>query len=223
MPSLWSDEGEIRPGAPREKVREAELWRDATIATPVPLGLAALSTATFIWGIVMAFRMAVIAAVPVIFVIGGITLWTMALFALRKGSTFTATFFGIVGSFNISWAVYAVYAAMFLPAGQAVTIAPMLALLQFLTAFVLAYLWLSSFQVNTALMLTILTLFISYVLVGIGLMTGGVLLAVGGWFAVASAIIGYYTSFAIIFNSVAHKAQVPLGTKEYAEEAHEHA
>jgi succinate-acetate transporter protein len=220
--NIWTEEGEVRTDVPVEKIREAEMWRDATMASPLPLGLAALGTATFLYGVGMAFGVPAIAWVPALFVIGGITLWTMALFALRKGSAFTATFFGIVGSFNVTWALYNTYAAVFVPAGVGITLAPVLALLLFLTAFILIYLWFCSFQRSAALALVLLTLPVSYVLVGIGILTAGVILKVGGWFAIASAIIAYYTSFAIVWNSVAHREQVPMGTR-LREEVHAHA
>jgi hypothetical protein len=205
------DEGEVRTAVPVEKIHEAQLWREATMASPLPLGLAGFAIAAFTSGLALALGVPILGTLPILVVFGGITLWTMALFALRKGSTFAATFFGIVGSFNIVWAIYTLYAARFALPGQVAALAPGLGVYVFLVAFVIAYLMLCAFQVSRALSGVLLTLFVSYLALGLGMVTAAPgWLTVAGWLAVISAIIAFYASFAIIFNSVAHKEHLPL-------------
>lgn len=216
---IWTEEGEVRTEVPVEKIREAEMWREATIASPTPLGLAALAVATFMFGVGAAFQTALLMWIPVLFIFG-ITLWTMSLFALRKGSTFVSTLFGIVGSLYVAYSAYIFYGPTFIAAGQAT--APVIAVLLFVVGFILAYLWFCSIQHSAAMMLTILALGISYVLVGIGLLGHPAALVVGGWFGIASAFLAAYTSFAMVWNSVARREQVPMGAR-IREEVRAHA
>jgi succinate-acetate transporter protein len=227
MRRIWTEEGEVHTDVALEKVHEAELWREATMATPMPLGLASMAIAIFVWGLGMAFTIPAIAWVPVLSVFGGLIPLVMALFALRKGRAFAATFLGIVGGFFLTWGAYILYGSMFVAAAAArgaPGVAPalisgltgVLSILLFVTAFILVYLCFCAIQHSIALMLVLLTLPISFVLVGIGLLTAGVILQVGGWVAIASALLAAYTSFAIAWNSVTHKESVPIGLR-YAE------
>lgn len=217
--NVWMDEGEVHTDRPIEKLRDAELWRDATIATPVPLGLAAFATAALFSGFSMALGFPVAAVLPVAFIFGGLTLWTMALFALRKGSTFAATFFGTIGSFNLIWPLYYIWPALMGPPAQSGTTA---AILFFVFALIVAYLMLCAFRVSLSLALVLLTLFLSYLAAGLGFLSGetSTWLPISGWIEVVSAALAYYTSFATIWNSVTHKEQFPLG-RVVREEAYE--
>jgi succinate-acetate transporter protein len=226
MRRIWTEEGEVHTDVAIEKVHEAELWREATMATPLPLGLASMAVAIFVFGLGMAFGIPAIAWIPILSVFGGLIPLVMALFALRKGRSFAATFLGIVGGFFLSWCTYILYGSMFVAAAvaraPAITpalisgLAGVLAVLLFVTAFILIYLCFCAIQHSIALMLVLLTLPVSFVLIGLGLLTGGVVLNVGGWVAIASALLAAYTSFAIAWNTVTHKDTVPLGLR-YAE------
>ena len=59
-----------------------------------------------------------------------------------------------------------------------------------------AVLFLGALRTNAALLLTLLLLFIAYLFLTIGELAGAnaVLLAIGGWFGVAYAIVGWYTA-----------------------------
>lgn len=211
MRNMWMDEGEVRTTVPVEKIHEAELWREATIASPLPLALAAFAVATFAAGLAAATGAPLLGVIPIVVMFGGITLWVMALFFLRKGSTLASTFAGIVGSYNIVWPIYYVYATTFAPAGMLANIATGMAVFLFLTAFIVFYLFLCAMRANVAFSLVILTLFLSLLATGLGLLAASpALVAIGGWMSVISAIIAFYTSFAIIWNSAAHKEQLPL-------------
>lgn len=216
---VWMDEGEVHTDRPIERLRDAQLWREATIATPIPLGLAAFGASALVSGLGMALGLPVMSILPVAFVFGGLTLWTMALFALRKGSTFAATFFGTIGSFNLLWPAYYAWPALMGPEAQAGQVG---GIIFFTFALILAYLMLCAFRVSLTMALILLTLLLSFVAAGLGLLTGDTAtwLPVSGWLGVASAAIAFYASFATVWNTVVHKAQLPLGTV-VREEAYE--
>ncbi|MFH0809243.1 MAG: acetate uptake transporter [Pseudomonadota bacterium] len=227
MRNIWSDEGDVRADVPLEKIHEAEMWRSATVASPVPLGLIGFATATFILGFVMAAGGAVVAAVPVLLLFGGLTQWVMSFFALRKGSTLAATVFGTYGTFYLAYAMYVLYAAYWAPAGQLANIGMGLGVFLFLIAFITLYLMLSAVQSNVALAAVLGTLFLGYLCLGMGYETGGMPLVsvwfpISGWILMISGLIAYYASFAVVFNSAGHRAALPIGARG-VEEVHTEA
>ena len=72
---------------------------------------------------------------------------------------------------------------------------------------------LSSLRTDAALILTFLLLFVGYLLLTIGQLASAntVVLAIGGWFAVACALVGWYTALAGMLDSANSPVKLPLG------------
>ena len=62
-------------------------------------------------------------------------------------------------------------------------------------------------------MLTLLLLFIAYLFLTIGQLASAntVLLAIGGWFGVACAVVGWYTALAGMLDSANSPVKLPMG------------
>jgi GPR1/FUN34/yaaH family len=100
----------VRGPLTRQEVDARAASAQATIADPVPLGLAGFASARFAISTVYAgwipFSPADLAIViPVALIFGGVTSFLAGLWAFRRGNTLAATTFATFGAFNASWAI----------------------------------------------------------------------------------------------------------------------
>ena len=63
------------------------------------------------------------------------------------------------------------------------------------------------------MMLIMILLFVAFLLLTIGQLAGGssVLLAIGGWFGIATAVVAWYTALAGLLRSMNSPYQLPMG------------
>jgi len=63
------------------------------------------------------------------------------------------------------------------------------------------------------MILTLLLLFLAYLLLTIGQLASAntVLLAIGGWLAIVTALVGWYTALASLVNSTNSPYKLPMG------------
>ncbi len=196
--------------------------KDKGIATPMPLGLAALASTTFLIGIAVLFQ-APAAWTPYVLqalLFGGLAELLAGMWAFAYGDAIAATAFSFLAGFNIWWGLahlsfFGIHAAMAVNS---------MGLVFLVSGFVVLYLWIASFYESAAFNLVLLFLWISYGLIGIGLLAGveGIA-AIGGISAIVSALIGAYGSFAEVYNATALvEDAVPLGEPAAVRERSRH-
>ncbi len=221
----WTVSGPIRPVAPEEHIQELELNAHATVADASPLGLAAFAVTTFTLGSVLAGWQGIaspgatptatgfVATVPLLIVFGGIAQFIAAMWAFRKGSTFWATFLGVFGALYGTLGLSAILAGTgVVPTNVATPDVPTGVGIG-LFAFVAAYLTWAA--MGESMVMTWVGVFLT---ASLALMSAAFFLSSGvnGWIfwasgysAIASALIAFYASAAIVINSTMQREVLP--------------
>jgi len=210
--TIWTEAGPITTTerTSPEWIEQAETSAAASAADPVPLGMAAYGLTIFLLGAIYAFfanpRLNVAMVIPVAFWFGGVTLFLTGMWAMRKGSTFTATTLGVLSGFWLTWAGIQFWA----PAAASPAVAGAIYLGLF--GIVTAYLFVVALQVNAALAavlgITTLTFWANALGIGLGSLAW---LRVGGWCAMITGVLAFYISYAMVMDCVACREVVPLG------------
>jgi len=216
---FWTETGEVR--GPLEEVEAHALAARsmAIIADPRPLGLAAFAATTWTISTVIAGweSMAALAAViPIALFFGGGAQFLAGMWSFRRGNTLAATAFSSFGAFNIAFGAWVFLTATHvIPAGatggQSVAIVGGWFVITF--GVVAGYLALASLAESSVLFLVLITLFVTYILDGIGLMITGNNWAsyIGGYFGLLSSLIAFYLSAAIVMNAAFGRMILPIG------------
>jgi uncharacterized protein len=179
----------------------------SSIADPGALGLAGFALTTFV---LMMFDTGLVskAGEPVVLGLalayGGGAQLLAGMWEFRKGNTFGATAFSSFGAFWISyWAFVAFFAK-----GVPTTAVGLYLIAWGIFTF---YMWIASFRTSVAVNVVFLLLWITFVLLGIGAAsnTSGIT-KLGGWIGIATALVAWYASFAIVANSTFRRTVFPL-------------
>jgi succinate-acetate transporter protein len=182
------------------------------IAEPAALGLAGFALST------MALSFINVGALPasdlpvalgLALAYGGIVQLLAGMWAFVKNDTFAAVALSSYGGFWISfWALNQFFLTK-IPADQQ---AGALALFLFCWAVFSFYMWIISFKVSLAVMAVFLTLWPTYVLLGLGkALDSSLLFHIGGAFGIATAACAWYASFAITANKTTKRDWIPMG------------
>lgn len=186
--------------------------KDKGLATPIPLGLAALASTTFLMGVAVIFQ-PVTSWAPYLMqalLFGGLVELLAGMWAFAYGDTLAATVFSFIGGF-FGWWGLAHLTVLGVHAAAAATVDSM-ATVFIVTAVVTIYLWVASFYEFVAFNLILLFLWLSFGLIGIAMFTGVETIAViGGIAAVISGLVAAYSSFAGLYNATSFEDTVPLG------------
>jgi succinate-acetate transporter protein len=182
--------------------------RDKGIATPIPLGLAALGVTTFLMGLSLIFQTP--AAWGPYFtnglMIGGLAELLAGMWAFAYGDPVAATVFSFIGAFYGWWSISGLWlhGAALAPASLAVV---------FIVCGVVAlYLWVASFSETAVFNLVLLFLWVGYILMGIALASDARVLAIlGGIAALISGVVAAYGSFAELYNAASLEEVMPRG------------
>lgn len=197
--------------------------KDKGLATPIPLGLAALATTAFLMGFGFIFQSPASWApyLTQALLFGGLIELLAGMWAFAYGDPLAATAFSFLGAFFGWWAL-AQMTFLGVHAASAVTMNSM-ALVFIVSGVVTLYVWVASFYEFAAFNLVLLFLWIAFILVGIGELTGvRALDLLGGIGALISGLIAAYGSFAAIYNESSLNEVVPLGESSKARERIEH-
>ena len=178
-----------------------------SIADPGALGLAGFAMTTFV---LMMFNTGLVgkAGEPVVpglaLAYGGGAQLLAGMWEFRKGNTFGATAFSSYGAFWISyWAFVAFFAK-----GVPTTAVGLYLIAWGIFTF---YMWIASFRTTVAVNVVFLLLWITFVVLGIGAAsnTDGIT-KLGGWIGIATALVAWYASFAIVANSTFRRTLFPM-------------
>jgi uncharacterized protein len=202
------------PHMPEARARgvKPEVGPARFIAEPAALGLAGFGLSTMALsfinvGVLSDVDLPVVLALALAY--GGLVQLLAGMWAFVKNDTFAAVALSSYGGFWISfWALN----EFFLPKIPADHRAGALALYLFCWAVFSFYMWIISFRVNLAVMAVFVTLWPTYVLLGLGKALDSTLLFnLGGAFGIATAACAWYVSFAITANRTTDRDWLPLG------------
>lgn len=185
--------------------------RIAPIADPAALGLAAFGLTTFVLSIInvgAVSQTALPVVAPLALAYGGLVQLLAGMWAFRENNTFAAVALSSYGGFWLSfWALNQFFLKEIPVKEQASALGLYLIAWGILTT----YLWVASFRVSVAVNLVLLTLIPAYFLLGIGKSIDSMTLYhIGGAFGIATAVIAWYTSFAITTNKTFKRTILPI-------------
>jgi succinate-acetate transporter protein len=208
----------LQPRLEKEEVARTD------VASPAPLGLNVLAFATAILGcyytgFIVPYETAGIrTVVGAALLIAGIILVLAGMWEYRKNYTVHATVFTSYGGF------LAVLGVVFMPnfniVGALTSSGELnyaLGLLFLCWTIFTGVLFFGTLRTSMSMSITMLVLFVSYLLLTIGQIAGDnyILVHIGGWLAIATAIIAWIAALASIMNSIGPRTafQLPLGRR----------
>ncbi len=209
---------------PLEPVQNREVVAVPNIASPAPLGLNVVAFATAILGcfytgfIIPYESTGVRAAVGAALLISGIILVLAGMWEYRKNYTVHATIFTSYGGF------LALLGVIFMPnfnimgaLASSGDLPYILGLLFLCWTIFTGVLFLGSLRTSMSMAVSLAILFLAYLLLTIGQLAGNnyVLVHIGGWLAIATAIIAWLAGAASIVSASSPQAafQIPFGRR----------
>ncbi|HEY7102760.1 MAG TPA: acetate uptake transporter [Mycobacteriales bacterium] len=178
-----------------------------SIADPAALGLAGFAMTTFVLSM---FNAGLVdkAGEPVVLGLalayGGGAQLLAGMWEFRKGNTFGATAFSSYGAFWISYWAFVAFFAKGVPDSA-------VGLYLIAWGIFTFYMWIASFRTTLAVNGVFLLLWITFLLLGIGAASGtGGITKLGGWVGLATALVAWYASFAIVANFTFHRTILPV-------------
>jgi len=194
----------VRPGPPPPP---------SGLGNPGPLGLAGFALTTFTLSV---FNTGVIVdpllegvVLPLALFYGGITQFIAGLFEYKIPNTFGATAFCSYGAF---WMSFAGYVYFFVPTLPAATVHEATGLFLFVWMIFTMYMTLAAYKVSVALFSLFVSLSITFLFLTIGALAQVTACThAGGWLGLLTALIAWYCSFAVVFNSTWGKDYIPIG------------
>jgi succinate-acetate transporter protein len=198
---------------------KAEIGPGRFIAEPAALGLAGFGLSTMVLSFINVGIMPTAdlpVALGLALAYGGIVQLLAGMWAFIKNDTFAAVALSSYGGFWISfWALN----QFFLPKIPVAQQAGALALYLFAWGVFSFYMWVISFKVSVAVQMVFLTLWPTYVLLGLGKAIDSTLLfQIGGAFGIATAACAWYASFAITANKTTKRDWIPVGETRSAQQ-----
>lgn len=194
------------------------------MADPAPLGLGAFALTTFI---LSAHNALGGTAVPLLafygFAIfyGGLAQFMAGMMEFRNRNAFGATAFTTYGAFWMGLAAFVALVLVEKVKGGDVALSLGWILLAF--AIFNTYMLMWSTRTTMAVFLVFLTLEITEVLLFIGNFRGDAagtgLVALGGWIGILTALMAWYTSAAVLLNTMAGRTLLPVGKPIWGEPA----
>jgi len=185
-------------------------------ADPAPLGLAGFALTTFILGLVNANLLSgkdVFVVLSVAGAYGGLAQLLAGMWSFAERNTFAAVAFSSYGAF---WISFVLLIQFFLPettkAGGALAANHAVAVYLLCWGWFTFYMWIATFRTNLALNLVFLTLWIAFLLLGIGSLGGGHVTIThwGGYVTTACAVLAWYVSAAHVINRCLERTVLPL-------------
>ncbi|EFH85905.1 acetate uptake transporter [Ktedonobacter racemifer] len=193
-----------RSSAPRDLTEER-------IASPIPLGLSVLALTTAIlgsWyaGFILPFgNQGALRAIGPILLVGGVVQILAGMWEFRKGSMEAATLFTSYGGFLTALGVIFMPGFGILASMSTGVQHLLLGLFYLCWAILLAVTLVGSLRMNMVYLATIGLLFLAYLCLAIGHLTGfnRVWLGIGGWLAIICALVAWYAAVASMLRTSA--------------------
>ena len=189
----------------------------AGIANPAALGLGAFALTTFLLSVhnaMGATREPLLVFFGFAIFYGGLAQFCAGMWEFKTGNTFGATAFSTYGAFwlGVAATVTLVLWGKLAPADVTSTLAWILTAFAIFNTYMLL---IAARTQNTAVFLVFLTLEVTEILLAWGNFNGNAagagLVSIGGWVGIVTALVAWYTSAAIIVNSLKPK-MLPVGS-----------
>lgn len=217
LADYWTVAGEVH-GLPKQEADVLVEREQATVADAVPLGLAGFAAATFTVGTAYCGwfgASAVVLAIPVALIFGGIGQFLAGMWAFRRGNVLAATAFSTFGAFNASWALLEwmslnhTFPVGLVGVAGAGTYVIGVFILMF--ALIAAYLGVAALGENLMIAGILFVLSFTYLALGAGTWIGGAnpVTAIGGYAAIIVSLMAFYESAAVVINSGFRRQRVP--------------
>jgi uncharacterized protein len=195
------------------------------VADPAPLGLGGFALTTFLLSAHNAWGGA---AVPLLaffgFAVfyGGLAQFMAGMYEFRNRNSFGATAFTTYGAF---WLGLAMFVGLILVGKvKEAEIAPSLGWILLAFAIFNTYMLLWSTRINMAVFLVFLTLEVTEILLFVGNFLGEAAgtgwVALGGYLGILTALVAWYTSAAVLLNSMVQRPVMPVGRPLWTDAAH---
>lgn len=179
--------------------------------SPAPLGLSAFAMTTtalalFVLGVLPAASASVV--VPLALAYGGIIQIIVGWWEAKTGSTFGFVAFSSYGAFWLYVAFLKIFIAIDLISVDLVAQGTVLVLWGFFTF----YMWIASLKLNLTTSVVFLLLWLAFVTLGIGDITGiKMVQTAGGALALLTAFAAWYGALAVVINDTFGKTVLPMG------------
>lgn len=199
--------------APAQAAPERVWWGPAD---PAPLGLAGFALTTFILGLVNSDALSgsdTFVVLSVAGAYGGLAQLLAGMWSFAERNTFAAVAFSSYGAF---WISFVLLIQFFLPeatkAGGPLVANHAVAVYLLCWGWFTFYMWIATFRMNVALNLVFLTLWIAFLLLGIGSLGSGhtTITHWGGYVTTACAVLAWYVSAAHVINHYMGRTVLPL-------------
>lgn len=182
-------------------------------ANPAAIGLVAFGLTTVLLSLVNAGALPAAGGevvIPLALVFGGLLQLIAGIFEFKLGNTFGMTAFLSYGAFWWWHAFLLLFAhSHLIDISQA---GPTIGVGVLLWGVLTLYLWISTFRLSKVVFLIFLTLWVTFALLGFGMINANTgLVHAGGWLGVLCGALAMYASFAIVTNATFGRSVVPVG------------
>jgi succinate-acetate transporter protein len=184
------------------------------VADPGPLGLGAFALTTFVLSFFNA-DLAPASGEPIVFSLafayGGIAQFAAGMWEFRTGNTFGAVAFTSYGAFWVSLWFFEQFLAKDLPAKDPGVAGHAVGLYLIAWGIFTTYMFVASLRTTAAVSLVFFLLAITFFLLGFGNRGGDMdVIKIGGYVGIATAIVAWYASFAVVVNSTFGRTILPV-------------
>jgi hypothetical protein len=140
---------------------------------------------------------------------GGLAQFIAGMWEFRKGNTFGATAFPTYGAFWMAFAFYVWFFAGKITDTAVANTATGMFLLMF--TIVTAYLTIAAVKTSGAVLLVFIALTLTFLFLTIGKFANSDgITHIGGWIGIITAILAFYTSFAVVTNATWKRTVLPV-------------
>jgi succinate-acetate transporter protein len=215
----WSRSGPVRGPLTRQEVDAMAASAQATIADPIPLGLAGFASARFTISTVYVgwFRFSpadLAIVIPVALIFGGVASFLAGMWAFRRGNTLAATTFATFGAFNASWAIlqWMMLVGLVPAVAKGGNPAAIEGILVLTFSLISLYLGVAAVGQNVGLAAVLFAMALANGFLGAWALTPATswVRIVGGYCGIAGALLAFFVSAALVINSAHGRELIPI-------------
>jgi uncharacterized protein len=215
----WTRAGTVSGPLTRRETAALAESAQATIADPIPLGLAGFASARFTISTLYAgwFKFSpgdLAIAIPVALIFGGVASFLAGMWAFRRGNTLAATVFGTFGAFNASWALlqWMVLVGLVPAVANGGSPGDVEGILVLTFSLISLYLGLAALGQNLSLAAVLFAMALTHGFLGVWALTpeSSWLRIVGGYCGMVSAALAFLVSAAVAINSAHGRELLPM-------------
>lgn len=215
----WTRAGSVYGPLTRRETSVLAESAQATIADPIPLGLAGFASARFTistlytgWFTFSPGDLAIV--IPVALIFGGVASFLAGMWAFRRGNTLAGTVFGTFGAFNASWAIlqWMVLVGLVPAVAKGGSPGAVEGVLVLTFSLISLYLGVAALGQNLWLAAVLFTMALTHGFLGVWALTpaNSWLRIMGGYCGMVSAVLAFLVSAAVVINSAHGRELLPM-------------